>query len=164
MFKKTLFIIFILYHTAYANVKINSVIKLQDNVPNECGLQFLVDNDSTSFDTKLSIKKLESNETVTFFSVESEKKISKAELTTSFGKINEMINVKNQSKTNYIIVGKTNVDSMTFFFQDLLINGGQLNIDKKTYQIKGPIDSKVRLEYLFCTGEMFLPNYNKKNE
>ena len=75
-----------------------------------------------------------------------------------------MINVKNQSKTNYIIVGKTNVDSMTFFFQDLLINGGQLHINKKNYQIKGPIDSKVRLEYLFCTGEMFLPNYNKKNE
>ena len=164
MFKKTLFIIFILYHTAYASVNVNSVIKLQDNVPNECGLQFLVDNDSTSFDTKLSIKKLKSNETVTFFSVKSEKKISKAELTTSFGKINEMINVKNQSKTNYIIVGKTNVDSMTFFFQDLLINGGQLHINKKTYQIKGPIDSKVRLEYLFCTGEMFLPNYNIKNE
>ena len=33
-------------------------------------------------------------------------------------------------------------------------------INDKNIDIMGPIDSKVRLEYLFCTGEMFLPNYN----
>ena len=33
--------------------------------------------------------------------------------------------------------------------------------NNKTYEVIGPIDSKVRLEYLFCTGEMFLPNYEK---
>ena len=164
MFKKTLCIIFLLYHTANANVKVSSVIKLQNNIPNECGLQFIVDNKSSSYDTKLSIKKLENNETVTFFSVESKQKVKEADLTTSFGKISEIINVKNQSPVNYKINGKTNQDSMTFFFQDLLINGGVININKKNYLIKGPIDSKVRLEYLFCTGEMFLPNYNKKNE
>ena len=32
--------------------------------------------------------------------------------------------------------------------------------DKK-YTISGPIDTKVRLEYLFCTGEMFHPKYNR---
>ena len=53
---------------------------------------------------------------------------------------------------------------MTFFFQDLLINGGTILINKNNHQIKGPIDSKVRLEYLFCTGEMFLPNYKRNNE
>ena len=48
---------------------------------------------------------------------------------------------------------------MTFFFQEILIGGGSLNVDDVLYEINGPIDSKVRLEYLFCTGEMFLPNY-----
>ncbi len=45
------------------------------------------------------------------------------------------------------------------FFQELLINGGKIEVEEKSYEIIGPIDSKVRLEYLFCTGEMFLPNY-----
>ena len=35
-------------------------------------------------------------------------------------------------------------------------------INDKNIEIMGPIDSKVRLEYLFCTGEMFLPNYDRK--
>ena len=44
-------------------------------------------------------------------------------------------------------------------------NKGNVLIDQSSYEIKGPIDSKVRLEYLFCTGEMFLPNYeSNKNE
>ena len=37
----------------------------------------------------------------------------------------------------------------------------QVLINEKIYEVVGPIDSKVRLEYLFCTGEMFLPNYEK---
>ena len=61
--------------------------------------------------------------------------------------------------------GETNQDSMSIFFQEILIGGGNIFIDESSYQIKGPIDSKVRLEYLFCTGEMFLPNYeSNKNE
>ena len=51
---------------------------------------------------------------------------------------------------------------MTKFFQEILINGGSFLINNEIYEIIGPIDSKVRLEYLFCTGEMFLPNYEKK--
>ena len=53
---------------------------------------------------------------------------------------------------------------MTFFFQDLLINGGTILINKNNHEIKGPIDSKVRLEYLFCTGEMFFLTMNRNNE
>ena len=47
-----------------------------------------------------------------------------------------------------------------------MIGGANVLIDQSSYEIKGPIDSKVRLEYLFCTGEMFLPNYesNKMNK
>ena len=47
------------------------------------------------------------------------------------------------------------------FFQELLISGAKILVNDKNYEIIGPIDSKVRLEYLFCTGEMFLPNYEK---
>ena len=47
------------------------------------------------------------------------------------------------------------------FFQEILISGGELIINNSKFQITGPIDSKVRLEYLFCTGEMFLPNYEQ---
>ena len=47
------------------------------------------------------------------------------------------------------------------FFQEILISGGKILINEKIYEVVGPIDSKVRLEYLFCTGEMFLPNYEK---
>ena len=56
------------------------------------------------------------------------------------------------------------MNKTTMFFQELLISGGIIKINNLEYQIIGPIDSKVRLEYLFCTGEMFLPNYEKKNE
>ena len=70
-----------------------------------------------------------------------------------------------KSKSGFEFKGKTDQDLTTFFFQEILIGGGLLKIDDKIYEIKGPIDSKVRLEYLFCTGEMFLPNYeSNKNE
>ena len=35
-------------------------------------------------------------------------------------------------------------------------------INDKKFEIMGPIDSKVRLEYLFCTGEMFFQIITKK--
>ena len=62
----------------------------------------------------------------------------------------------------FIISNITKNDDMTLFFQEILIGNSNLIINGKNYEIKGPIDSKVRLEYLFCTGEMFLPNYEKK--
>ena len=50
-------------------------------------------------------------------------------------------------------------NQMGQFFQELLIFGGELIINDSIYKINGPIDSKIRLEYLFCTGEMFHPKY-----
>ena len=72
---------------------------------------------------------------------------------------------KNIWLENISIEKKTDEDQTTAFFQELLIGGGTLEINDKKIEIKGPVDSKVRLEYLFCTGEMFLPNYetNKWN-
>ena len=45
-------------------------------------------------------------------------------------------------------------------FSGIINRWGNLFFNDKKFEIIGPIDSKVRLEYLFCTGEMFLPNYN----
>ena len=50
------------------------------------------------------------------------------------------------------------------FFQELLVSGGNIEVEEESYEIIGPIDSKVRLEYLFCTGEMFLPNYESNRD
>ena len=73
----------------------------------------------------------------------------------------KIITQKINTKPNFFMSGETNQDSMSIFFQEILIGGANVLIDQSSYEIKGPIDSKVRLEYLFCTGEMFLPNYEK---
>ena len=36
------------------------------------------------------------------------------------------------------------------FFQEILISGGKVLVNDKTYEVIGPIDSKVRLKYLFA--------------
>ena len=164
MLIRILTIFLFLFQTVKAEILVNSVIKLKDNIPNECGLNFLIKTSSNNINAKVSIKKLENNETLTLFSIESDEDVGNADLTTSTGKISDLIESENTSDNNFKIKGKADQDSMTFFFQDLLINGGTVSINKKNHQIKGPIDSKVRLEYLFCTGEMFLPNYKKNNE
>ena len=64
-------------------------------------------------------------------------------------------------KNRFEIENVTDLDETNMFFQEILISGGELIINDSKFQITGPIDSKVRLEYLFCTGEMFLPNYEQ---
>lgn len=54
-----------------------------------------------------------------------------------------------------------NRNEISSFFQELLIGGGKLIVGNKDYKILGPINSKVRLEYLFCTGEMYHPKYER---
>ncbi len=156
---KILFFYFSLCTLAFAELKINSIIKLEENIPNECGLVFFIDNDNLSHKATISIKKLEGEDTLTIFKIESSDILENADLITSTSKITELLDKKELKEKNLKYFGITPEDSMTFFFQDLLINGGKLNVNKISYEIAGPIDSKVRLEYLFCTGEMFLPNY-----
>ena len=120
----TLIIFVFSFKIALASVKVNSIIKLDKNVPEECGLSFIFDHKDNLTEAMVYVKKTGGN-----------------------------------------MSGETNQDSMSIFFQEILIGGGNVLIDQSTYEIKGPIDSKVRLEYLFCTGEMFLPNYeSNKNE
>ena len=93
----------------------------------------------------------------------SEEIIKYADIITSTSKVSEILKNKNNSDNFFSLKGNVNDDSAPLLFQDILINGGVMKINNNSYEIKGPIDSKVRLEYLFCTGEMFLPNY-KLNE
>ncbi len=158
-----IFVVFF-YKLALSEIKVNSIIKLNNNIPEECGLNFFLENDNSFTNASVSIKKLENNETITVFKVNGKNTIQNADLSTSSLKISEIIEKKKRTDKGIEIKGKTKQDSMTFFFQEILIGGGSLNVDDVLYEINGPIDSKVRLEYLFCTGEMFLPNYESNRD
>ena len=155
-------IILLLFSTSIqANVKVNSIIKLKENIPEECGLSF--SNEKEEFTAELTVKKNDTNNTLTFFKVNSKNlNIDQANLRSFSNDINNILGVKADINGEFTISNITKNDDMTLFFQEILIGNSNLIVNGKNYEIKGPIDSKVRLEYLFCTGEMFLPNYEKK--
>ena len=155
-------IILLLFSTSIqANVKVNSIIKLKENIPEECGLSF--SNEKEEFTAELTVKKNDTNNTLTFFKVNSKNlNIDQANLRSFSNDINNILGVKPEINDEFTISNITKNDDMTLFFQEILIGNSNLIVNGKNYEIKGPIDSKVRLEYLFCTGEMFLPNYEKK--
>ena len=154
--------ILLLFSTSIqANVKVNSIIKLKENIPEECGLSF--SNEKEEFTAELTVKKNDANNTLTFFKVHSKNlNIDKANLRSFSNDINNILGVKPEINDGFIISNITKNDDMTLFFQEILIGNSNLIVNDNNYEIKGPIDSKVRLEYLFCSGEMFLPNYEKK--
>ncbi|MFL2661944.1 MAG: hypothetical protein ACJ0G0_00400 [Alphaproteobacteria bacterium] len=144
-----------------ANVKVNSIIKLRENIPEECGLSF--SNEKEKFTAELTIKKNDTNNTLTFFKVNSKSiNINQANLISFSNDIDNILDIKPIINDEFTLTNMTKNDEMTMFFQEILIGNSTLIVNNKNYEIKGPIDSKVRLEYLFCTGEMFLPNYEKK--
>ncbi|MAJ67513.1 MAG: hypothetical protein CMM89_04895 [Rickettsiales bacterium] len=144
-----------------ANVKVNSIIKLKENIPEECGLSF--SNQKEKFTAELTIKKNDTNNTLTFFKVNSKSiNINQANLISFSNDIGNILDIKPTINDEFTLTNITKNDEMTMFFQEILIGNSTLIVNNKNYEIKGPIDSKVRLEYLFCTGEMFLPNYEKK--
>ena len=155
-------IILLLFSTSIqANVKVSSIIKLKENIPEECGLSF--SNEKEEFTAELTVKKNDTNNTLTFFKVNSKNlNIDQANLRSFSNDINNILGVKAEINGEFTISNITKNDDMTLFFQEILIGNSNLIVNGKNYEIKGPIDSKVRLEYLFCTGEMFLPNYEKK--
>ena len=155
-------IILLLFSTSIqANVIVNSIIKLKENIPEECGLSF--SNEKEEFTAELTVKKNDTNNTLTFFKVNSKNlNIDQANLRSFSNDINNILGVKAEINGVFTISNITKNDDMTLFFQEILIGNSNLIVNGKNYEIKGPIDSKVRLEYLFCTGEMFLPNYEKK--
>jgi len=157
-------IILLLFSTSIqANVIVNSIIKLKENIPEECGLSF--SNEKEEFTAELTVKKNDTNNTLTFFKVNSKNlNIDQANLRSFSNDINNILGVKAEINGEFTISNITKNDDMTLFFQEILIGNSNLIVNGKKYEIKGPIDSKVRLEYLFCTGEMFLPNYESNND
>ena len=151
------FLYIFFFSVAAANdLKIRSIIVLDNNEPSECGLSF----ETTDIVSKVTIKK-NRNGTSTVFNVQSKKEILKSvNIITNSVNLNKLLDGKFIESKNILIESVTNENETSSFFQELLIAGAEMFINDKKIEIIGPIDSKVRLEYLFCTGEMFLPNYN----
>ena len=142
-------------------INISSIITLENKIPNKCGVNFQILN-SKIYDISVVIKKDSVKGTLTSFSVKSkEGKIRNANIFTSSENINSIIETNNSSTNDYFIESVSEENKTSKFFQELLISGAEILVNDENYEITGPIDSKVRLEYLFCTGEMFLPNYEK---
>ena len=163
---KYLFIIFFLLinfsHLNASDIRINSIITLENNIPKECGLNFKILEENKTSDTKISIKKNKDKKTTTYFSSKSNDfKIFDANIISPNVDLKKLLIKENQDKKKFEIENNTDLDKTNMFFQEILISGGKILINEKIHEIVGPIDSKVRLEYLFCTGEMFLPNYEK---
>ena len=165
MIKYLFIIFFLLIYFSYLNasdIRINSIITLENNIPKECGLNFKIFDENKTSDTKVSIKKNKDKKTTTYFSSKSDNfKIVDANIISPSVDLQKLLIKENKRKKKFEIENYTDLDKTNMFFQEILISGGKILINEKTYEVIGPIDSKVRLEYLFCTGEMFLPNYEK---
>ncbi len=160
------FIIFLLLSVEiiFANeLKFQSILELDENIPKSCGIKIIVNED---FVTDVTIKKIidkESTSTVGSFSIVSKSSdLKNVNLKSASIDLKIVINNLIEKKPKSILMeGKYRENQMGQFFQEFLIFGGELLINDSVYKIDGPIDSKVRLEYLFCTGEMFHPKYKK---
>ena len=165
MIKYLFIIFFLLINFSYLNasdIRINSIITLENNIPKECGLNFKIFDENKTSDTKVSIKKNKDKKTTTYFSSKSDNfRIIDANIISSNVDLKKLLIKENENKKKIEIENYTDLDRTNMFFQEILISGGKILINEKIYEVIGPIDSKVRLEYLFCTGEMFLPNYEK---
>ena len=163
---KFLFVIFFLLsnfsNLNASDIRINSIITLENNIPKECGLNFKILEGNKISDTKVSIKKNKEKKTTTFFSSKSDNfRIVDANIISPNVDLKKLLIKENQDRKKFEIENNTDLDKTNMFFQEILISGGKILINEKIHEVVGPIDSKVRLEYLFCTGEMFLPNYEK---
>ena len=116
------------------------------------------------FVADISIKKItkkgSTNTIRSFSAVSKSSELNNANLKTASIDLKTTIKNLIEKKPNSILMeGEYKENQMGQFFQELLIFGGELIINNSIYKINGPIDSKIRLEYLFCTGEMFHPKY-----
>ena len=73
MIKFFIIIFFLFSKVSLAQINVNSIIKLKENIPEECGLSFTINKDNNLVEAKVSIKKLENQDTITEFAVNSKK-------------------------------------------------------------------------------------------
>ena len=152
----SLLYIFFFSIVAANELGVKSIITLDNNIPSECGLSF----ETSKIMIKVAIKKNKKG-TSTIFAINSKNEtISRANIKTNSVDLLKLLDSDIKSSNKIFIESITEENQTSAFFQELLIGGANIFINDEKIQIPGPIDSKVRLEYLFCTGEMFLPNYN----
>ena len=82
-FYLTLIIFVFSIKIASASVKVNSIIKLDKNVPEECGLSFIFDHNDFLTEAMVYVKKTEGNNTLTQFKIISKNQIEKANIITA---------------------------------------------------------------------------------
>ena len=123
----------------------------------KCGINIY--NKDEEYNISLSIRK-KNNETFVQLAFNSNKfNITKGNILTNSVDIGKFLNIEKKKKFNLFKEGLADVNNVSLLFQEFLIDGGTVKINNDEFKISGPIDSKVRLEYLFCTGEMFHPKY-----
>ena len=144
------------------SIFIKYIIKLDKKIKKECGMEITIKKKSI---IKVSIKKKKNPKILTLINLEAEteeESIQSVNLITSSVNLKNEINAKPEiNDQKFQMKGSYDEDVISIFFNELLISGGELFINDFSYKISGPIDSKVRLEYLFCTGEMFHPKYKE---
>ena len=144
-----------------SDLKFQSILELDKNIPKTCGMKIIVNEDFVADITIKKITKKESTNTIGSFSAVSKSfELNNANLKTASIDLKTIIrNIIEKKQNSILMEGVYKENQMGQFFQELLIFGGELIINDSIYKINGPIDSKIRLEYLFCTGEMFHPKY-----
>ena len=68
-FYLTFIIFFFSFKITLASVKVNSIIKLDNNVPEECGLSFVFNHNDYLTEAMVYVKKTEGNNTLTQFKI-----------------------------------------------------------------------------------------------
>ena len=153
--------IFSIPHTLLSqNIKIQSIIVLEESIPNECGLKMLVEEKKIEMIVK--IKKI-NKKTFTFFKTTSINQMpNKVDIITDKVSLVKLIGKAGTIGENDIsFEGITDTDKTAGFFQRLIVSGGEMIFNDDKFEVSGPINSKVRLEFLICTGEMFHPKNDK---
>ncbi len=168
-FKKKIYNFYIIFSLFFVEnilaneLKFQSILELDENIPKTCGIKIIVNNDYLADISIKKILKKKSTNTIGSFSVVSKStELNSVNLKTASIDLKLLINNLIEKKSRSILMeGEYKENQMGQFFQEFLIFGGELIINDSIYKINGPIDSKVRLEYLFCTGEMFHPKYKR---
>ena len=83
------------------DIRINSIITLENNIPKECGLNFKILEENKTSDTKVSIKKNKRKKNYNFFSSKSDNfRIVDANIISPNVNLKKLLIKKNENKKN----------------------------------------------------------------
>ena len=84
-----------------SDIRINSIITLENNIPKECGLNFKILEENKTSDTKVSIKKNKRKKTTTYFSSKSDNfRIVDANIISPNVNLKKLLIKENENKKN----------------------------------------------------------------